>query len=53
MSGEILEREKARQVYEEIVRKMKDPGILEYIGRNMFRVREAIKGVHVSTDKAA
>jgi Ca-activated chloride channel family protein len=39
VSGEILDREKARQVYEDIVRRMKDPGLLEYVGRNMFRAR--------------
>ena len=39
VSGEILDKEKARQVYEDIVRRMKDPGLLEYVGRNMFRAR--------------
>jgi Ca-activated chloride channel family protein len=39
VSGEILNKDEARRVYEEIVRKMKDPGLLEYIGRNMFRAR--------------
>jgi len=39
MSGKILEREKARAIYEEIVRKMKDPGLLEYYGRNLYRAR--------------
>jgi Ca-activated chloride channel homolog len=39
VTGEILDKDKARQVYEDIVRQMKDPGILEYMGRNMFRAR--------------
>ena len=39
MSGELVEKDKARQVYEEIVRRMKDPGILEYLGNNLFRIR--------------
>jgi Ca-activated chloride channel family protein len=37
--GQVLEREQARKIYEEIVRKMKDPGLLEYAGRNLFRAR--------------
>lgn len=39
ISGEILDKDKARGVYEDIVRKMKDPALLEYIGRNMFKAR--------------
>jgi Ca-activated chloride channel family protein len=39
VTGEILDKDKARQVYEDIVRQMKDPGLLEYMGRNMFRAR--------------
>jgi Ca-activated chloride channel family protein len=39
VSGEILDKDEARKVYEEIVRKMRDPGLLEYIGRDMFRAR--------------
>ena len=39
MPGEILEREKAVAIYEEIVRKRKDPALLEYTGRNMYRAR--------------
>lgn len=38
-SGEILDKDKAREIYENIVRRMKDPGLLEYVGRNMFKVR--------------
>jgi Ca-activated chloride channel family protein len=39
IDGEILDRDKARQVYEDIVRRLRDPGLLEYVGRNMFRAR--------------
>jgi len=39
VSGEMLDRNKARKIYEDIVRRMKDPGLLEYIGRNLFRAR--------------
>ncbi len=39
MSGELVEKKRAREIYEGIVRKMKDPGLLEYIGNNLFRAR--------------
>jgi len=39
ITGEILDSEQARRVYEDIVRRLRDPAILEYIGRNMFRAR--------------
>lgn len=39
VNGEILDREKARKIYEDIVRRMKDPALLEYVGRNMFKAR--------------
>ncbi len=37
--GELLERQQAVQVYEEIVRRMVDPGILEYVGQDLIRAR--------------
>src|SRR5262249_40131137 len=37
--GELLEKNKARQIYEGIVQRSKDPGLLEQIGTNLFRVR--------------
>ncbi len=37
--GEILDAEKARKIYEEIVRKKKDPALLEYYGYKLLRVR--------------
>ena len=39
MEGELLSAEKARAYYEEIVRKAKDPALLEYIGRGAFKLR--------------
>jgi Ca-activated chloride channel family protein len=39
VEGEIVEAGKARQIYEDIVRRMRDPGLLEYIGRDLFRAR--------------
>jgi Ca-activated chloride channel family protein len=38
MSGELVEKDKARKIYQDIVRRMKDPGLLEYLGGNLFRV---------------
>ncbi|HUO09042.1 MAG TPA: VIT domain-containing protein [Phycisphaerae bacterium] len=37
VEAELLSAEKARGIYEDIVRKMKDPALLEYAGRAMFR----------------
>jgi len=39
MKGELLEKDRARQVFEEIVRRMKDPGLLEYIDCQVLRMR--------------
>jgi Ca-activated chloride channel family protein len=39
IKGQILESGEARRIYEDIVRRMRDPGLLEYIGRNLFRAR--------------
>ena len=39
MDAELLSADKARSLYEEIVRKAKDPALLEYIGRDAFKVR--------------
>ncbi len=39
VEGEVLDRERARTIYEGIVRKMQDPALLEYMGRGMFRAR--------------
>jgi Ca-activated chloride channel family protein len=37
LAGEILEKEKAREIYEQIVRQIRDPGLLEYVDRGLFR----------------
>jgi len=37
--AQLLPADKARALYESIVRKMKDPALLEYAGRDIFKVR--------------
>jgi Ca-activated chloride channel family protein len=37
--AELLPADKARQIYEDIVRKMRDPALLEYAERDLFKVR--------------
>jgi Ca-activated chloride channel family protein len=37
--GELVEADKARTIYSEIVRRTQDPGLLEYIGSNLLKVR--------------
>src|SRR4051812_1921419 len=37
--AELLPADKARTIYEDIVRRYKDPALLEYIGRDTFKVR--------------
>jgi Ca-activated chloride channel family protein len=37
--AELLDASKARQIYEQIVRRAKDPALLEYYDQKMFRVR--------------
>lgn len=37
--AELLSADKARALYEDIVRRMKDPALLEYVGRDAFKVR--------------
>ncbi|MHC4942718.1 MAG: VIT and vWA domain-containing protein [Planctomycetota bacterium] len=39
MAGEMLPRDEANKIYTDIVRSMKDPAILEYLGSRMFRMR--------------
>ena len=38
-SGELLDAKKATQVYTEIVRRTNDPGLLEYIGNDLMRLK--------------
>jgi Ca-activated chloride channel homolog len=37
MAAEIVEKAKARQIYNEIVRRQIDPGLLEYAGKDLFQ----------------
>src|SRR5947208_2539563 len=39
VSGEMVEASKARQIYTDIVRRTQDPGLLEYLGHNLLRLR--------------
>jgi len=39
VEAELLSADKARKIYEDIVRKMRDPALLEYAGRDVFKVR--------------
>jgi len=39
VEAELLPADKARKIYEDIVRSMRDPALLEYAGRDMFKVR--------------
>jgi Ca-activated chloride channel family protein len=36
--GELLDRDQARRIYEDIVRQRRDPALLEYVDRGAFRV---------------
>jgi len=37
LSGEVRSREEARKIYDEIVRRQRDPGLLEYAGKDLFQ----------------
>jgi Ca-activated chloride channel family protein len=37
MKGELLDRDKARRIYEDIVRQLRDPALLEYQGGGVFK----------------
>ena len=39
VKGELLDADKARKIYEDIVRRMKDPGLLEFVGTRMLKCR--------------
>ena len=39
LSAELLDAEKARGIYEEIVRRQQDPALLEYMDRALFKAR--------------
>src|SRR5437016_7437388 len=39
VKGELVEAAKARDIYTAIVRRTQDPGLLEYMGNNLLRLR--------------
>lgn len=39
VEAELLDAEKARRIYEDIVRRMKDPALMEYAGQGLYKVR--------------
>ena len=47
--GELLDAKKAKKIYEDIVRQMKDPGLLEYLGKGIFKTR--IYPINARSDK--
>ena len=39
VEADIVEKQRAREIYEDILRKKKDPGLLEWEGGNLFKAR--------------
>ena len=39
LAGEVRPRAEARRIYEDVVRRVRDPGLLEYAGQNLFQAR--------------
>lgn len=39
VKGELLDADRARQTYESIVRELRDPALLEYLGRGAFQLK--------------
>src|SRR5438045_3887166 len=39
VEAELMNAEKARGIFEEVVRKLRDPALLEYSGRDVYKVR--------------
>ncbi len=39
VKGELVEADKARAIYTDIVRRLQDPGLLEHVGTNLLRLR--------------
>jgi Ca-activated chloride channel family protein len=39
LEGQVLDKNQARRIYEDIVRTRRDPALLEYVGRNAFQAR--------------
>jgi Ca-activated chloride channel family protein len=49
IQGELLDKDKARQYFQQAVRESKDPALLEYMGQRMFRLR--VTGIAPKGDK--
>lgn len=49
VEGRVLDKTQARQIYEDIVRRQRDPALLEYVGRNAFQA--SIFPIPPKTDK--
>ncbi|MCB9141799.1 MAG: VWA domain-containing protein [Anaerolineales bacterium] len=39
VEGQLMGKEQARAIYEDIVRQQRDPALLEYVGRDLFQAR--------------
>jgi Ca-activated chloride channel family protein len=39
VKGEVLDRDDARRIYQDIVSKMRDPALLEYVGSRLYKAR--------------
>src|SRR5438105_4267069 len=39
VAGELIEADKAKQIYNSIVRRSHDPGLLEYVGNNLLQMK--------------
>src|SRR6516225_1551001 len=39
VTGELIEAPKAKQIYNSIVRRTQDPGLLEYVGNNLLQMK--------------
>jgi len=39
LTGKLMEAQEARRIYEDIVRRKKDPALLEYVGYGLYRTR--------------
>ena len=49
LAGEVRSREEARRIYDEIVRRQRDPGLLEYAGKDLFQA--SIFPIPANSDK--
>ena len=39
VEADVVEKQRAREIYEDILRRKKDPGLLEWAGGNLFKAR--------------